>query len=357
MDKKQALLILNRVPHVGPRTIRKLWLHWPDIENIFKRSIADFKHAGFTERVASQILKIDRDCILPDLRWQEAPTHYLLTWADAAYPKSLQEIADAPPVLYASGEISGLNQVKLSIIGTRHPTTAGAKAAFDFAHELGAHAITIVSGLARGIDGQAHQGCLSGKGKTIAILGAGIDCIYPRQHARLAKEIEREGLLLSEFPLGTAPLAGHFPRRNRIISGLSLATLVVEASLKSGSLITAHLALEQNRSVMALPGSIYNAQAKGCHALLQQGAALVTSPREVLEELCVERRFRSSVQDLDSPMGGTGSLSTYIGFEVTTIDSIVDRSSLPVEDVITDLAELELQGHVQAVPGGYIRCI
>ena len=157
--------------------------------------------------------------------------------------------------------------------------------------------------------------------------------------------------------MGTAPLAGHFPRRNRIISGLSLATLVIEASLKSGSLITAHLALEQNRGVMALPGSINNPQAKGCHTLLQQGAALVTSPREVLEELCVDRRFRGSGKELDSSIGGTGFLTAYISFEVTTVDTIVDRSSLPVEDVITDLAELELQGRVKAVPGGYIRCI
>jgi DNA processing protein len=358
IDTKQALLLLNRVPHVGPRTIKKLLTYWPEPEIIFKLSKSDLKQAGLSERVVNQLIGVDKKSILPDLRWQEAANHTLLTWADANYPSSLRDIPDAPPVLYARGDIQALKTLKLSIIGSRSPTAAGAKAAFEFARDLGAHAITIVSGLALGIDGQAHRGCLSGKGKTIAILGAGIDCIYPRQHARLADEIQREGLLLSEFPLGTAPLAGHFPRRNRIISALSLATLVIEASIKSGSLITAHLALEQNRSVMALPGSIYNPQAKGCHTLLQQGAALVTSPREVLEELCVERRFRSSGnKELDSSMGGTGSLTTYISFEVTTIDSIVDRSSLPVEDVITDLAELELQGHVQAVPGGYIRCI
>ncbi|MDX2346262.1 MAG: DNA-processing protein DprA [Legionella sp.] len=358
MDTKQALLLLNRVPHVGPRTIKKLLTQWPMIEDVFKHSKSDLIKVGLSERIANQILLINQNKIIPDLRWQEAANHMLLTWVDSDYPACLKEIPDAPPVLYASGDVLALNSPKLAIIGTRHPTTSGAKAAFEFARDLGGHAITIVSGLARGIDGQAHQGCLSGMGKTIAILGAGIDCIYPKQHARLAEQIEREGLLLSEFPLGTAPLAGHFPRRNRIISGLSLATLVIEASLKSGSLITAHLALEQNRSVMALPGSIHNPQAKGCHTLLQQGAALVTSPREVLEELCVERRFRGSTKkELDSPIGGTGSLTTYIGFEVTTVDSIVDRSSLSVEDVITDLAELELQGCVQAVPGGYIRCI
>ncbi len=357
MDNKHALLLLNRLPNIGPRTIKKLLGHWPDIAEVFSLPKNNLLKAGLSERLASTIVSAKTDVIDPDLRWAEAAHHALLTWSDADYPSVLKEIPDAPPVLYTSGSLSCLIGPKLSIIGTRAPSVTGAESAFNFAYELGAHAITIVSGLALGIDKQAHLGCLSGKGKTIAILGAGIDCIYPRQHARLAKEIEREGLLVSEFPLGTAPLAGHFPRRNRIISGLSMATLVIEASLKSGSLITAHLALEQNRSVMALPGSINNPQAKGCHTLLQQGAALVTSPREVLEELCVERRFRGSGKELGSSMGGTGSLTAYISFEVTTVDTIVDRSSLPVEDVITDLAELELQGRVKAVPGGYIRCI
>jgi DNA processing protein len=358
MDEKQALLLLNRVPSVGPRTIKKLLNRWPDPTDIFKLSKNELICAGLSERLANAILSVHQDAILPDLDWQDAASHHaLMTWADDTYPSCLKEIPDAPPVLYASGNIEALQGIKLAMIGSRTPSAAGARAAFEFARDLSAHAITIVSGLARGIDGQAHRGCLLSKGKTIAILGAGIDCIYPKQHARLAKEIQTEGLLLSEFPLGTAPLAGHFPRRNRIISGLALATLVVEASLKSGSLITAHLALEQNRGVMALPGSIENPLAKGCHTLLQQGAALVTSPREVLEELCVDRRFRGSGKELDSSLGGTGSLIAYISFEVTTVDSIVDRSSLPVEDVMTDLAELELQGHVQAVPGGYIRCI
>ncbi len=357
MDTKQALLLLNRMPHVGPRTINKLLTYWPEPEEIFQQSVSDFIHAGFSERIAKSLVLAKKDMINPDLRWQEVPHQTLITWTDNNYPVCLKEIPDAPPVLYASGLLAALDGPKLSIIGSRLPSSIGANAAFEFARDLSAHGITIVSGLARGVDGQAHRGCLVAKGKTIAILGAGIDCIYPRQHARLADEIQAKGLLLSEFPLGTTPIAGHFPRRNRIISGLSLATLVIEASLKSGSLITARLALEQNRGVMALPGSIHNPQAKGCHSLLQQGAALVTSPREVLEELCVDRRFRGSGKELDSSMGGTGSLTTYIGFEVTTVDSIVGRSSLPVEDVITDLAELELQGQIQAVPGGYIRCI
>jgi len=356
MNNKHALLVLNRLPNVGPRTIAKLLRRWPDATEIFTLSRKDLLQAGVPERLAGTLMRAKPDVIDVDMRWQEAHNHTLLTWFDADYPSLLKEIPDAPPVLYAIGDISCLKAPKLAMVGTRTPSITGAEIAWQFARDLGEQGITIVSGLARGIDGEAHRGCLAGQGQTVAVLGTGIDCIYPRQHAKLAIEIQKKGLLLSEFPLGTPPAAGHFPRRNRIISGLSDATLVVECSLKSGTLITAHLALDQNRTVMALPGSIHNPQAKGCHALLQQGAALVTSPQEVLEELCVERRFGGVGPDVSSPVGEAGSLTTYISFDVTTVDQIVARSSLPVEDVIIDLAELELQGHVKAVPGGYIRC-
>ena len=356
MNNKHTLLVLNRLPNVGPRTIAKLLRRWPDAQTIFSLSRKDLRHAGVPERLANALVNANPAMIDDDLRWQEKHNHTLLTWFDAAYPALLKEIPDAPPVLYALGDISCLDGPKLAMVGSRTPSIAGAETAWQFARDLGEQGVTIVSGLARGIDGEAHRGCLSGQGKTVAILGTGIDCIYPRQHAKLTEEIKAKGLLLSEFPLGTPPAAGHFPRRNRIISGLSDATLVIECSLKSGSLITAHLALDQNRTVMALPGSIHNPKVKGCHALLQQGAALVTSPEEVLEELCVERRFGGVRQEVSSPVGEAGSLTTYISFDVTTVDQIVARSSLPVEDVITDLAELELQGHVKAVSGGYIRC-
>lgn len=356
MNHKHALLVLNRLPHVGPRTIAKLLRRWPDAQTIFKLSKKDLLHAGVPERLAGVLVSAKPHIIEADLRWQEAHNQHLLTWFDTAYPALLKEIPDAPPVLYAWGDMNCLQGTKLAMVGTRTPSIAGAEAAWQFARDLGEQGVTIISGLARGVDGEAHRGCLAGHGQTVAVLGTGIDCIYPRQHAKLTEEIKAKGLLLSEFPLGTPPAAGHFPRRNRIISGLSEATLVIECSLKSGSLITAHLALEQNRNVMALPGSIHNPEAKGCHALLRQGAALVTSTKEVLEELCVERRFEERGKDVRPLEGESGSLIAYIGFDVTTVDKIVDRSSLPVEDVINDLAELELLGHVNAVPGGYIRC-
>lgn len=357
MNNQHALLVLNRLPHVGPRTIAKLLRRWPEPKTIFSLSLTDLLHAGVPERLAKILLNASINLIDNDLRWQEKPHHTLLTWFDAAYPNLLKEIPDAPPVLYALGDISCLKGPKLAMVGTRTPTITGAETAWQFARELGEQGVTIVSGFARGIDGQAHHGCLAGQGRTIAVLGTGIDCNYPRQHAKLKEEIKEKGLVLSEFPLGTPPAAGHFPRRNRIISGLSNATLVIECSLNSGSLITAHMALEQNRTVMALPGSIYNPEAKGCHALLQQGAALVTSPQEVLQELCVERTFGERAHDVGlSSEGNEGTLIAYVSFDVTTVDKIVERSNIPVEDVMNDLAELELMGHVKAVPGGYIRC-
>lgn len=356
MNNKHALLVLNRLPNVGPKTIAKLLKRWPDAETIFSLSQNDLIHAGVPERLAHVLINAKPDVIDVDKRWQEKHHHRLLTWFDEDYPLLLKEIPDAPPVLYAIGDLNSLKFTKLAMVGSRTPSISGAETAWQFARDLGEQDVTIVSGLARGIDAEAHRGCLAGQGKTVAVLGTGIDCIYPRQHARLTDEIKEKGLLLSEFPLGTPPKAGHFPRRNRIISGLSEATLVIECSLKSGSLITAQLALDQNRNVMALPGSIRNPQAKGCHALLQQGAALVTSPQEVLEELCVERRFGDTGTEFGAPVGEAGSLTTYIGFDVTTVDQIVARSNLSVEDVIIDLAELELMGQVKAVSGGYIRC-
>lgn len=359
MDNNKALILLNRLPRIGPKRIKALIDRWPNPAEVFELSRAALEKSRLAPKVVDAILDAPRylGAVEKDMAWSKESKHHIVTYLDSEYPELLKEISDAPPVLYASGKLDCLNQPALAVVGTRSPSVGAFELTIQWASSLAKEGLVIVSGLARGIDGQAHLGALKATGKTIAVLGAGIDCIYPKQHARLAEEVQDSGLLLSEFPLGVAPFAGHFPRRNRIISGLSLATLVIEAALKSGSLTTAHLALDQNRGVMAVPGSVYNPQAKGCHALLQQGAALVTSTQEVLEELCLDKRYGGSFKELDSQMGGTGSLTVYIGFDVTTIDEIVVKSSLPVEDVITDLAELELQGQVKAVPGGYIRCM
>lgn len=352
MNNKQYLLAFNRMQGVGARTVMKLMQHWPDLSELFALSPQSMEKAGLTSTLAHTISTYNLKGIEQDLHWQQQPNHYLITWADPAYPALLKEIADAPPVLYAKGNLNALKGKSLAIVGTRKPSFTGGETARYFARQLSEKGVVIVSGLALGIDAQAHQGCLDEDGITIAVMGTGIDRIYPYRHQSLAEKISQKGLLLSEFPLKTSPIAGHFPRRNRIISGLSLATMVIEAAIKSGSLITARLALEQNRDVLAVPGSIYNTQSAGCHFLLQQGAKLITSVEDVLEEL------RMNVSMTQSKLASSDqSLVHCIDFGLTTIDQIVTRSGWDIATVVCSLAELELQGVIQAVAGGYVRCV
>lgn len=396
MNNKQYLLALNRIQSIGPKTVAKLLLRWPDLEELFHLSATQMEQAGLSKRMALAITTFDMQQIEADWRWQEIKNHFLLTLDDPKYPSLLKEIHDPPPILYAIGDLSCFQQPTVAMVGTRKPSVTGSETAWRFAFELAAQNITIVSGLALGVDAKAHSGCLEANGKTIAVMGTGIDRIYPRQHAKLAAKICENGLLLSELPLKTPPIAGHFPRRNRIISGLSLSTLVVEAATRSGSLITARLALEQNRDVLAIPGSIYNSQASGCHYLLQQGATLITSSNDVLNELGIHypsasmpesglqqqlnvdeplichgvmpssrvrsesenrEHFSEERSELTNPLARENeNLVKCIGFEMTTIDQIIMRSGLTIERVVCNLALLEVQGIVRAVPGGYSLC-
>lgn len=357
MKNKQYLLALNRMNRVGPLTAAKLMKRWPDLEEMFALSAQVLEEAGLPAALAQIITTFDLNEVDEDWRWQEGSNHHLITWVDPEYPALLREIHDPPIVLYARGDLSALKQATVAMVGTRKPSVTGSETARYFARELSAQHITIVSGLALGVDAQAHQGCLDvAEGKTIAVMGTGIDVIYPRRHGHLADEVARSGLLLSEFPLKTQPIAGHFPRRNRIISGLSLITLIVEAAIRSGSLITARFALEQNRDVLAIPGSIHNPQARGCHHLLQQGAKLVTSVQDVLDELDMDR-IVSKEQSKEILARDNINLVKCIGFEVTSIDQIIARSGLDVGVVACGLADLELQGLIRAVTGGYMRCM
>ena len=352
---KHYLLALNRISGMGSRTIAKLLVRWPHLEELFRLTADQMEQAGLPRKLAIAITTFDLHLVEADWRWQEAPRHFLITWCDPEYPPLLKEIHDPPPVLYAIGNLSCFQQPTIAMVGTRKPSIIGSKTAWRFAFELAGKNITIVSGLALGIDAQAHSGCLEAEGKTIAVMGTGIDCVYPPRHAKLAAQIGEYGLLLSELPLKSPPIAGHFPRRNRIISVLSLSTLVVEAAIRSGSLITARLALEQNRDVLAIPGSIYNSQASGCHYLLQQGAKLVTSSKDVLDELGIS--YEQEATELALTLARENkNLVKCMGFEVTTVDQVMARSGLTVEKVVCELAELELQGLVKAVPGGYMRC-
>lgn len=349
---KHYLLALNHIPSIGPRTTLKLLNLWPELKTCFDSSFKQLQEAGLSPRLAHAILSFDWDTLNADFEFEKTANQTILTLEDAAYPPLLKEIHDPPPILYAKGNLSCLSQTTLAMVGTRKPSVRGRETAWEWAKAL-SQSLTIVSGLAQGIDAAVHEGCLSAQGKTIAVLGTGIDIIYPRQHKNLALKISENGLLLSEFPLNTSPKPGHFPRRNRIISGLSIATLVIEAALKSGSLITARFALEQNRGVLALPGSIHLPQARGCHYLLKQGACLVTTYQEVLDELGLYAGKVQSAPPVISSM--QDNVLECIGIEPTSVDAIITQSGLPMDEVITRLIKLEIDGLIQAGLGGYIR--
>lgn len=336
-------------------TLIKLLSRWPKLESLFNSSLIELKEAGLPTALCTAIKHFNWQKVEEDLDWEKSTHHHILTLEDSAYPALLREIHDPPPVLYAKGELEALGQKTVAMIGTRKPSVTGSEIAWQFARELAESQIALVSGLALGIDGRVHEGCLAAKGRTIAVMGTGIDRIYPWQHRQLAEKISQSGLLISEFPLKTPPASGHFPRRNRIISGLSLITVVVEAAIKSGSLITAGFALEQNRDVLAIPGSIYNSQSRGCHHLLQQGAKLVSSAQEILQELGVES-LRSEDKTPRPLATSAGNLVKFIGFETTSIDALCQRTGLTIDKVTCFLADLELQGLIKTVTGGYTRC-
>jgi DNA processing protein len=355
MKNKPYLLALNRAPLITPRVMKKLLEQFTNLADFFSLTAPAMQELGIKEAAALSLKQFDWSTVEQDLAWEDSSgNNTILSWLDPRYPRLLKEISSAPPILYAKGDLKSFDLPSVAIIGSRKPTPIGREMARNFAYQLSQHGITITSGLALGIDSEAHKGSLLANGRTIAVLGTGIDTIYPSIHLALARKISATGLIITEFPLKTKPLAGHFPRRNRIISGLSMATLVVEAAMRSGSLITAHLALEQNRDVLAIPGSIHNPQSTGCHYLIKQGAKLVTSVEDILAEVLPQY----SVKSLDKQPQKIlkESLLNFIGYEVTTIDQIQTRSGLSLERVICDLATLEIKGLVQAITGGYMRC-
>lgn len=292
------------------------------------------------------------------IEWAAAPGHAIVTLADETYPSLLLEIADPPPLLYAVGRTELLQRAALAIVGSRNATAQGVSNAENFAAALSNAGLTIVSGLALGIDAAAHRGGLAGPGSTIAVLGTGIDSVYPRGNAALAATIAARGLLVSEFPLGTAPAAQNFPRRNRLISGLARGCLVVEAALASGSLISARAAADQGREVFAVPGSIHSPLAKGCHALIKSGAKLVESAEDVLAELGGFRPsgYASTTARNGAPgdaqPAGSCALLEHMGHDPVDVDSLCTRAGMSAEQVSSELLRLELDGRVTALPGG-----
>ncbi len=352
-------LALHHAPGIGSITYKKLLDHCGSAKAVFDQ-IEDLK----LKQPSRDFLKNpDWAAVESDLAWQEkAPCHSILTLHDTNYPPQLKEIADPPAVLYLQGDPDLLHNTQIAIVGSRNPTPPGQENAWQFATSLAHTGLTITSGLALGVDGAAHKGALQNGGTTIAVTATGLDRVYPARHRTLAHEIAEKGLIISEMPIGTPPKPQYFPRRNRIISGLSAGILVVEAARNSGSLITARLALEQNREVFAIPGSIHNPLARGCHDLIRQGAKLVETVQDITEELGVMTARHpiktSSSHQPDKPQldQKQSLLLNSIGFEPIHIDQIIEHIGLTTEEVSSMLLFLELDGHVSTSPGGmYIR--
>ncbi len=349
MQNREAWLRIATVPGIGDGAQRRLLEAFGSPEAALAASRTQLADCLGARQLEALKAGPDPAGLAQTLTWLDAPGHHLVTWLDADYPAQLRETADPPALLYAKGRRELLAQNCIAIVGSRNATAQGAANAEAFAQVLSDAGITIVSGLALGIDAAAHRGGLKGIGSTIAVVGTGLDRVYPARNKALAHEIAEQGLLLSEFQLGAISAPGHFPRRNRIISGLSHAVLVVEAALNSGSLITAKLALEQGREVMAVPGSIHSPLSKGCHALIKQGAKLVESAQDIAEELA----WPVAPPALRAPAPAElDPLLQHLGFDPASLDQLAERSGLTVEALSAKLLTLELEGLVTQLPGG-----
>ena len=348
-------LQLSLTPGLGSATLRKLLQQFGLPQAVLARKRGELAALVPPGTIAALDSEPVASAVARALEWSAEAGHAVITLADETYPRLLLEISDPPPLLYARGRVDLLGRSALAIVGSRNATQQGSANAEAFARTLSESGLTIVSGLALGIDAAAHRGGLQGPGSTIAVLGTGLDVIYPQRNAALAGEIAQRGLLVSEFPLGTAPAAQNFPRRNRLISGLARGCLVVEAAVASGSLITARAAAEQGREVFAVPGSIHSPVSKGCHALIKSGAKLVESAEDVLTELS---GFRPSgyASTRESPRREAAAdetgLLAHMGHDPVDVDSLCSRAGLSAEQVSSELLRLELDGRVAALPGG-----
>lgn len=357
-------LTLCRLPGVGTRARLELLEHFGSVEKIFSTRHDELQAvlAGKNEAISALIDGPDPNALQAEFTWLAQPDHHLLTWADAGYPALLREIPDPPVLLYVIGNPRVLSTPQLAIVGSRNPSPMGKENAQAFARSLAGAGLAITSGLALGVDGAAHRGALAAGGRTIAVAGTGLDRVYPARHRDLAHAVVKQGgALVSEFALGTPPLPENFPIRNRIISGLSIGTLVVEAALQSGSLITARLAADQGREVFAIPGSIHAPQARGCHALIRQGAKLVETAQDILEELgplaSVAQQAKEKVTAGAAPDSAMGSLLEHMGHDPVSVDSLIERSGLTADAVSSMLLQMELQGLVLTCPGGKVQRI
>jgi DNA processing protein len=376
-------LTLLRAPGLHAAGLRPLLDRFGSAEAILRTSAATLRESGATPTLANWLQSRGQQgdpAIDAELRWLEHDGHHFVPLGSDSYPSLLAEISDAPIGLFVRGDPAVLSLPQLAIVGSRNPTAGGRDNATSFAAHLARCGLAITSGLAIGIDAAAHQGALAAGGVTLAVCGTGLDIDYPSANGTLAEAIAKRGALISEFPLGTPALQANFPRRNRIISGLSLGTLVVEAALRSGSLITARLAAEQGREVFAIPASIHNPLARGCHQLIRQGAKLVETGDDIFAELralagalagALAPALQVAVPDERNSGGeGPGSraaaapvldkayeiLLDALGFEPAGVDTLVERTGFAADEVASMLLILELDGQLESRPGGrYVR--
>ena len=356
-------LTLYHAPGIGPARFHRLLETFGNPADILHAGSGQLQQSGLSGSTIAALRQADVRAIERDLEWQAQPDNRIMTSQDPDYPALLNEITDPPPLLYLHGNVRVLQEPQLAMVGSRNPTAAGRQTAIEFARHLSAAGLVITSGLALGIDAAGHQGALDAGSPTIAVMGTGLDRVYPASNRDLARQIAGRGVLVSEFPPGTPPRAENFPRRNRVISGLSLGTLVVEAAIRSGSLISARYALEQGREVFAIPGSIHNPLARGCHHLIRQGAKLVETAQDIMDELGALARALDPCAMTTSPSTDQETtpqlakdyvqLLESIGFENTSVDMLVKTTHLTPAEVSSMLLQLEMNGYIAANPGGF----
>ncbi len=364
LAEKSLWISLGCIHGIGSQTFCRLLKTFGSPANIYTASLKQLKEV-VPDGIANTIAKgIDSTITANSLHWLAQDNNHLVTLADDAYPKSLLEISDPPPYLYAKGNLALLNQTSIAIVGSRNASVQGEKNAEDFAFDLCSYGLCIVSGLALGIDGAAHRGALKANGATIAVVGTGLDIVYPAKHRNLAHQIVEHGLVISEFELGTPSKPQNFPKRNRIISGLSLGCLVVEANLQSGSQITARLAAEQGREIFAIPGSIHSPMSKGCHQLIKQGAKLVDCLQDIIEELKLSIKIDSlsdtkdknhhqvKLSSISNNITAQDEIFSIMGFDPISLEHLVASSGLTVSEVSSMLMLLELEGKIASLTGG-----
>jgi len=358
-QERRAWLILAQA-YVRVAELEALIARFGDVESVAALATRDLKDAGLSDEKIAAITTPDEDNLAASLKWLEHESHHVIAYGQDSYPELLAQIPGPPLLLYVNGDIDSLHLPSLAIIGSRNPTRGGLRNSVEFARYLARQGFSIVSGLAEGIDTAAHRGALDVHGKTVAVLGHGIDRVYPATNRDLAHAIADNGALVTEYHIGAGPERWHFPERNRLISGLSLGTLVVEAARRSGSLITARLAAEQGREVFALPGSIHNPLARGCHALIRQGAKLGEAASDIPSELAAltgHMMHSSALPDAAQTRAAStdheyGELRALLSHDPISIDELEHQSGLTIEQLSSMLLILELHGEVESLSGG-----